>query len=122
VTGPYKGKDFAWGLGPWIVTPDEFGDVAGTPTRVLVNGEVWAQSTPGAMQWTFPEMISYTSQDETANVGDVFGSGTVNSGCGFEIGRWIRPGDVVEIEAATIGVLRNRIEPPRGRSVEWRRN
>jgi 2-keto-4-pentenoate hydratase/2-oxohepta-3-ene-1,7-dioic acid hydratase in catechol pathway len=121
-TGPYKGKDFAWGLGPWIVTPDEFGDVAGTPMRVLVNGEVWAQSTPGAMQWTFPEMISYTSQDETANVGDVFGSGTVNSGCGFEIDRWIRPGDVVEIEAATIGVLRNRIEPPRGRSVEWRRN
>jgi 2-keto-4-pentenoate hydratase/2-oxohepta-3-ene-1,7-dioic acid hydratase in catechol pathway len=121
-TGPYKGKDFAWGLGPWIVTPNEFGDVAGTPMRVLVNGEVWAQSTPGAMQWTFSEMISYTSQDETANVGDVFGSGTVNSGCGFEIDRWIRPGDVVEIEAATIGVLRNRIEPPRGRSVEWRRN
>jgi 2-keto-4-pentenoate hydratase/2-oxohepta-3-ene-1,7-dioic acid hydratase in catechol pathway len=67
-------------------------------------------------------MISYTSQDETTNVGDVFGSGTVNSGCGFEIDRWIRPGDIVEIEAATIGVLRNRIEPPRGRSVEWRRN
>ena len=90
-TGPYKGKDFAWGLGPWIVTPDEFGEVAGTKMRVLVNGEVWAESTPGAMQWSFPEMIAYTSQDETANVGDVFGSGTVNNGCGFEIDRWIRP-------------------------------
>ncbi len=120
-TGPYKGKDFAWGLGPWIVTPDEFGEVAGTRMRVLVNSEVWAESTPGAMQWTFPEMISYTSQDETANVGDVFGSGTVNSGCGFEIDRWISPGDVVEIEAASIGVLRNRIEPPRERPVRWRR-
>ena len=54
-TGPYKGKDFAWGLGPWIVTPDEFGDVAGTQMRVLVNGDVWAQSTPGAMQWSFPK-------------------------------------------------------------------
>ena len=31
--------------------------VAGTQMRVLVNGEVWAQSTPGAMQWTFAEMI-----------------------------------------------------------------
>jgi 2-keto-4-pentenoate hydratase/2-oxohepta-3-ene-1,7-dioic acid hydratase in catechol pathway len=121
-TGPYKGKDFAWGLGPWIVTPDEFGDVAGTQMRVLVNGEVWAQSTPGAMQWTFPEMISYTSQDETANIGDVFGSGTVNNGCGFEIDRWIKPGDVVEIEAAGIGVLRNPIEQPRRRPVEWRKN
>ena len=71
---------------------------------------------------SFPEMIAYTSQDETANVGDVFGSGTVNNGCGFEIDRWISPGDVVEIEAATIGVLRNRIEPARGKTVEWRRN
>jgi 2-keto-4-pentenoate hydratase/2-oxohepta-3-ene-1,7-dioic acid hydratase in catechol pathway len=120
-TGPYKGKDFAWGLGPWIVTPDEFGEVAGTKMRVLVNGEVWAESTPGAMQWSFPEMIAYTSQDETANVGDVFGSGTVNNGCGFEIDRWIRPGDVVEIEAAGIGVLRNRIEPPRRQPVRWQR-
>ena len=121
-TGPYKGKDFAWGFGPWIVTPDEFGDVAGARMRVLVNGKIWSESTPGAMQWTFPEMISYTSQDETMNVGDVFGSGTVNSGCGFEIDRWIRPGDIVEIEAASIGVLRNRIEPPRDRSVKWRRS
>jgi 2-keto-4-pentenoate hydratase/2-oxohepta-3-ene-1,7-dioic acid hydratase in catechol pathway len=120
-TGPYKGKDFAWGLGPWIVTPDEFGDVASAKMRVVVNGKIWAESTPGAMQWTFPEMISYTSQDETVNVGDVFGSGTVNNGCGFEIDRWIRPGDIVEIEAASIGVLRNRIDPPRDRAVTWRR-
>jgi 2-keto-4-pentenoate hydratase/2-oxohepta-3-ene-1,7-dioic acid hydratase in catechol pathway len=121
-TGPYKGKDFAWGLGPWIVTPDEFGEVSGTKMRVLVNDEVWAESTPGAMQWSFPEMIAYTSQDETTNVGDVFGSGTVNNGCGFEIDRWIKPGDIVEIEAAKIGILRNRIEPPLRKPVRWRSN
>jgi 2-keto-4-pentenoate hydratase/2-oxohepta-3-ene-1,7-dioic acid hydratase in catechol pathway len=119
-TGPYKGKDFAWGIGPWIVTPDEFGEIAGTKMRVLVNNEVWAESTPSAMQWSFPEMIAYTSQDETANVGDVFGSGTVNNGCGFEIDRWIKPNDVVELEAAKIGVLRNRIEPPLSNPVKWR--
>jgi 2-keto-4-pentenoate hydratase/2-oxohepta-3-ene-1,7-dioic acid hydratase in catechol pathway len=120
-TGPYKGKDFAWGLGPWIVTPDEIGDISGTKMRVLVNGHVWAESTPGAMQWTFPEMISYTSQDETLNVGDVFGSGTVNNGCGFEIDRWISVGDTVELEAAGLGVLRTRILPPRTSDVSWRR-
>jgi 2-keto-4-pentenoate hydratase/2-oxohepta-3-ene-1,7-dioic acid hydratase in catechol pathway len=90
--------------------------------RVSVNGEVWAESTPGAMQWTFAEMISYTSQDETVNVGDVFGSGTVNKGCGFEIDRWVRPGDVVEIEAEKIGVLRNQILPSKDRAVVWRRS
>ncbi|MBA4791615.1 MAG: fumarylacetoacetate hydrolase family protein [Rhizobiales bacterium] len=119
-TGPYKGKDFAWGLGPWIVTPDELPDVLGTPMRVLVNGEVWAQSTPGEMQWSFEEMISYTSQDETLNVGDVLGSGTVNHGCGFELEKWIKAGDVVELEASGLGVLRNRILPPRPEKVKWR--
>lgn len=119
-TGPFKGKDFAWGLGPWIVTPDELHDVSQTPMRVLINGEVWAESTPGEMQWSFEEMISYTSQDETLNVGDVFGSGTVNHGCGFELDRWIAPGDVVELEAAGLGVLRNRITPPRTQKVRWR--
>lgn len=120
-TGPYKGKDFAWGLGPWIVTPDELGDPADLSMRVLVNGEVWAESTPGAMQWTFPEILSYTSQDETLNIGDVFGSGTVNKGCGFEIDRWIASGDVVELEAAKIGVLRHRIGRAREGDVRWRR-
>lgn len=119
-TGPFKGKDFAWALGPWIVTPDEFGEVGSTKMLVRVNGEVWAESTPGAMQWSFPEMISYTSQDETLNVGDVFGSGTVNNGCGFEIDRWLSPGDIVEIEVAKIGVLRNPITPARGQDVMWR--
>ncbi len=119
-TGPFKGKDFAWGLGPWIVTPDEMPDVLRTSMRVLVNGEVWAQSTPGEMQWSFEEMISYTSQDETLNVGDVLGSGTVNHGCGFELERWISVGDVVELEATGLGVLRNRITPPRPQPVNWR--
>ncbi len=121
-TGPYKGKDFAWGLGPWIVTPDELGDVSGLAMKVVVNGEVWASSSPGAMQWTFPEIISYTSQDEPLNIGDVFGSGTVNQGCGFEIDRWIAPGDVVELEAAGIGTLRNRIGAAAGPEIRWRRD
>jgi 2-keto-4-pentenoate hydratase/2-oxohepta-3-ene-1,7-dioic acid hydratase in catechol pathway len=121
-TGPYKGKDFAWGLGPWIVTPDELGDPADVAMQVRINGETWARSTPGPMKWTFPEIISYTSQSETLNIGDVFGSGTVNNGCGFEIDRWISPGDTVELEAEGIGVLRNRVgRPDDGPAVSWRR-
>src|SRR3546814_7010785 len=102
-TGPYKGKDFAVGLGPVIVSPDEMGDPATLKIAVRIDGEVWAESTPGPMQCTFPEAVSYTSQDERLTVGGVLGSGTVNSGCGFEIDRWIRPGAVVELEADRIG-------------------
>jgi 2-keto-4-pentenoate hydratase/2-oxohepta-3-ene-1,7-dioic acid hydratase in catechol pathway len=121
-TGPFKGKDFAWGLGPWIVTPDELGDPARLKMSVRVNGEVWAESTPGEMQWSFPEVIAYTAQDETLNIGDVIGSGTVNRGCGFEIDRWIRPGDTVELVADRIGVLRHRIALKSAEApVNWRR-
>lgn len=121
-TGPFKGKDFAWGLGPWIVTLDELGDPATLKMSVKINGDVWAESSPGEMQWSFPEAVSYTSQDENLNIGDVIGSGTVNRGCGFEIDRWIKPGDTVELVADRIGTLRNRIalkstEP----IVAWRR-
>ncbi|MBT4906666.1 MAG: fumarylacetoacetate hydrolase family protein [Rhodospirillaceae bacterium] len=120
-TGPYKGKDFAWGLGPWIVTPDEMGDPADLQMAVRIDGEVWAESTPGPMQWSFPEAVSYTSQDEMLNVGEVLGSGTVNNGCGFEIDRWIKPGAVVELEADRIGVLRHHVAEPNGEPIRWQR-
>ena len=67
-------------------------------------------------------MVAYTAQDERLNIGDVFGSGTVNQGCGFEIDRWIKEGDVVELEAEKIGVLRNEVLPRRGEKISWRRN
>ena len=87
---------------------------------VRVDGEIFAESTPGPMHWRLPEAVSYTSQDELMNVGEVLGSGTVNSGCGFEIDRWIKPGATVEIEADKIGVLRHRIAPPAGAPIAWR--
>lgn len=120
-TGPFKGKDFAWGLGPWIVTPDELGDVASLKMSVRINGELWVESSPGEMHWTFPECIAYTSQDETLNIGDVLGSGTVNRGCGFEIDRWIKAGDTVEIIADRIGVLRNRVVRDSAAPIRWKR-
>ncbi len=42
----------------------------------------------------------------------LFGSGTVGGGRGLELGRWIQPGDVVELEIEGIGVLRNRVVKP----------
>jgi 2-keto-4-pentenoate hydratase/2-oxohepta-3-ene-1,7-dioic acid hydratase in catechol pathway len=61
------------------------------------------------MRFTFEEMIASISQDETLNPGDVIGSGTVPGGCGLEHDRWLRPGDVVELEVDHVGVLRNRV-------------
>jgi fumarylacetoacetate (FAA) hydrolase len=49
------------------------------------------------------------------NPGDVIGSGTVGTGCLYELtknqGPWLNVGDVVELEIERIGVLRNTIAP-----------
>ncbi len=54
-------------------------------------------------------MVAYVSRDETIYPGEVMGSGTVGSGCGLELDRWVRPGDVIELEIEKIGILRNRV-------------
>ena len=54
-------------------------------------------------------MIAYASQELTLQPGEVFGSGTATGGSGLELNRWLDAGDVIEMEASHIGVLRNTI-------------
>lgn len=107
--GPAKSKDFDTGnaIGPWLVTPDEVPDKI--TLRARVNGEEWSRGSSADMHFSFAEIIEYISRDETLYPGDFIGSGTVPGGCGLELDRWIQPGDIVELEAETLGVLRNRV-------------
>jgi 2-keto-4-pentenoate hydratase/2-oxohepta-3-ene-1,7-dioic acid hydratase in catechol pathway len=57
-------------------------------------------------------MIAFASQGETLQPGDLIGSGTVGTGCGLELDRWVKPGDLMELEIEKIGVLRNRVVRP----------
>lgn len=108
--GPAKGKDFDQGnvFGPWLVTPDEL-DASNLDMEARINGEVWSKSNSSDMYHKFEDIIAYISQSETLYPGDIIGSGTVENGCGDEMERWIKPGDVVELEVEGIGVLRNVI-------------
>jgi len=107
--GPAKGKDWATALGPWLVTPDEIGDPYNLEMTARVNGEVWSRGNSRSMFWKFEDMIEFLTKDDTVYPGDVIGSGTVGSGCGLELDRWVKPGDVMELEIERIGVLRNRV-------------
>jgi 2-keto-4-pentenoate hydratase/2-oxohepta-3-ene-1,7-dioic acid hydratase in catechol pathway len=109
--GPMKGKDFDTGnvLGPWIVTLDEIGDPQALNMEARVNGERWGGGNSRAMHHTFNDMLAFISQSETLHPGEVIASGTVPTGCGLELGRFLQSGDVVELEIEKIGVLRNRI-------------
>jgi 2-keto-4-pentenoate hydratase/2-oxohepta-3-ene-1,7-dioic acid hydratase in catechol pathway len=52
---------------------------------------------------------SISLENVTAH-GEFVGSGTVGFGCGAELNKWLKPGDVVELEGEGIGILRNRVE------------
>jgi 2-keto-4-pentenoate hydratase/2-oxohepta-3-ene-1,7-dioic acid hydratase in catechol pathway len=108
--GPAKAKDWDGSnvLGPCIVTADEL-NPANVRMVVRVNGEVWGEDTSAHMHHTFADLIFYASQAQTLYPGDVFGSGTAAGGSGLEQDRWLREGDVVEMEIAGIGILRNHI-------------
>jgi 2-keto-4-pentenoate hydratase/2-oxohepta-3-ene-1,7-dioic acid hydratase in catechol pathway len=108
--GPAKAKDWDGSnvLGPCIVTADEL-DPGNLRMRVRVNGELWGEDTSQHMHHTFADMIEYASQAQTLYPGEVFGSGTAATGSGLELDRWLKEGDVVELEIEGIGVLRNHI-------------
>jgi fumarylacetoacetate (FAA) hydrolase len=106
--GPAKGKDFCTTLGPVLVTPDELGDLR-LEMIGRVNGEERSRGNLGDLHWPWEELAAHAGRNTRLQPGDVLGSGTVGTGCILEHGdgRWLRPGDVVELEIERIGVLRN---------------
>jgi 2-keto-4-pentenoate hydratase/2-oxohepta-3-ene-1,7-dioic acid hydratase in catechol pathway len=109
--GPGKGKDFdnSNPIGPCIVTADEIPDPYALEMIVRVNGEERGRGNSREMHWKYEDCIAFVARDETVHAGEIFCSGTVGNGSGLETGRFVEPGEVVELEVERIGVLRNRI-------------
>lgn len=107
--GPAKGKDFCSAIGPYMVTPDEIDDVYDMEMVARVNKEVWSQGNTKTMYRTFEEIIEYVSQSEPLKPGDILGSGTVGKGCGLELNKFLKSGDVVELEIPPLGILKNKV-------------
>ena len=109
--GPGKGKDFdnSNPVGPCIVTADEISDPYALEMIVRVNGEERGRGNSREMHWKYEDCIAFVSRGETVHPGELFCSGTVGNGSGLETGRYVEPGEVVELEVEKIGVLRNRI-------------
>jgi 2-keto-4-pentenoate hydratase/2-oxohepta-3-ene-1,7-dioic acid hydratase in catechol pathway len=109
--GPGKGKDFDNSnvMGPCLVTADELEDPYNLEMKVRVNGEEWGRGHSSEMHWKFEDCIAHVSRSETLHAGEFFGSGTVGNGCGLEHMKFLKPGDVVELEVEGIGILKNRV-------------
>jgi len=118
--GPVKSKDFAASYGPVIVTPDSLVDRATERPGVYdlsmtakVNGVELSRGNFNDIYWSFGDIIARASQSVMLNPGDVIGSGTVGTGCLYELtknqGPWLNEGDIVELEVERIGILRNTL-------------
>lgn len=108
--GPAKGKDFCSILGPVITTIDEFGgEIPSLLMQATVNGEKWSEGQSGDANFSWEEMIAHASKEEWLLTTDVLGSGTVGTGCGLELDKWIQPGDDLELYIEHIGILKNKV-------------
>ncbi|SEB20520.1 fumarylacetoacetate hydrolase family protein [Variovorax sp. YR216] len=107
-----SGKNFesTGGFGPWMVTADEIAPGRELKLETRLNGEVVQSSHTGHMIFSIPKLISYASTIFTLVPGDVIATGTpAGVGWSKKPPRFMKPGDVCEVEIEGIGVLRNPI-------------
>jgi len=106
------GKNFpdTGAFGPWMVTPDEAGDLGPLRLQTRLNGEVVQDATISQMIFDIPRQIEYCSSFTRLEPGDVIVTGTPGGvGSRRTPPLWMKPGDVVEVEIDRIGLLRNTI-------------
>jgi 2-keto-4-pentenoate hydratase/2-oxohepta-3-ene-1,7-dioic acid hydratase in catechol pathway len=106
------GKNFpaTGGFGPYLVTPDEAGDIGHAKLVCRLNGEVMQSATLDDLVFGIPALIAYCSSFTVLEPGDVIITGTTGGvGAYRKPPVWMKPGDVVEVEVSGVGTLRNPV-------------
>jgi 2-keto-4-pentenoate hydratase/2-oxohepta-3-ene-1,7-dioic acid hydratase in catechol pathway len=107
-----QGKNFdcTGSLGPWIVPYANESEIADIRLTTRVNGETRQDDRTGRLIFGFRYLINYISTFTTLVAGDVIVTGTpTGAGARFDPPRYLKPGDVIEVEADGVGVLRNGV-------------
>jgi 2-keto-4-pentenoate hydratase/2-oxohepta-3-ene-1,7-dioic acid hydratase in catechol pathway len=120
--GPAKGKDWANGFGPALVTMDEIeahrkNQAFDLTMTASVNGREYSRGTLADIYWSLGELLAYASRGAMLVPGDIIGTGTCGSGCILELSArfgtdkypWLEDGDEVVLDVELLGQLRNRI-------------
>ncbi len=105
-----KNFTFSGSVGPCVLTADEVGDPATLTIETRLNGERKQYSGVNDLIFDIPFIIEYVSAAIPLSPGDIIATGTPD---GVQHGKpepkWMKPGDVLEIEVPKIGVLRNTV-------------
>ena len=107
-----QGKNFdsAGSLGPWLVPFTDEAQIADIALTTRVNGETRQSDRTSRMIFSFRHLINYISTFTTLVAGDVIVTGTpTGAGARFDPPRFLKPGDVIEVEADGLGILRNGV-------------
>ncbi len=106
-----KNWDRSGAMGPWLVPFRDAAQLDDIQLTTRVNGEVRQQDRTGRMLYDFRYIVNYVSTFTTLVPGDVIVCGTpTGAGARFDPPIWLQPGDVIEVEAEGIGILRNGVE------------
>jgi 2-keto-4-pentenoate hydratase/2-oxohepta-3-ene-1,7-dioic acid hydratase in catechol pathway len=107
-----QGKNFdcTGSLGPWLVPYTDETQIADIRLTTRVNGETRQDDRTSRLIFSFRYLINYISTFTTLVPGDVIVTGTpTGAGARFDPPRYLKPGDVIEVEAENIGLLRNGV-------------
>jgi len=94
--------------GPALVTLDEVEDLAGLTLRTRIDGDTVQEGTTANLIFAPAELVAWLSRTITLMPGDIIATGTP-AGVGAAQGRFLRPGDTVEVEIEGIGTLSNPV-------------
>jgi 2-keto-4-pentenoate hydratase/2-oxohepta-3-ene-1,7-dioic acid hydratase in catechol pathway len=108
----FAGKNFerTSAFGPSLTTADAIPDPRKLTLLTRLNGTEVQRSGVDKLIYDIPFLISYLSRITTLLPGDCIATGTP-AGVGMQRKPplWMKPGDVIEVEVAEIGILRNRV-------------
>jgi acylpyruvate hydrolase len=100
-------------MGPALVTADEVEDPQDLDLKVRIGDEVLQSANTGDMIFSVAELIAYVTSAMTLEPGDVIATGTPSGvGVARTPPRWLRAGEVVEVELSGVGRLENPVVGP----------
>ncbi|MDN5928520.1 MAG: fumarylacetoacetate hydrolase family protein [Hyphomicrobiales bacterium] len=108
-----QGKNFdrSGSMGPWLIPFTDEAQLADIKLETRVNGETRQSDRTNRMIFSFRRIIAYVSTFTTLAAGDIILTGTpTGAGARLDPPVWLKAGDVVEVEAEGIGILRNHVK------------
>lgn len=97
-------------IGPWFVSADEVPDPQALRLSLSLNGTVMQDSDTSDMIFGVRKIVSYLSQFMELRPGDLICTGTpAGVGMGLKPQRYLKPGDVIELEVEGLGAQRQEV-------------